>query len=200
MKINQKDLVAGAFFILMAVIGLWLNLEHNMGTARRMGPGYMPWLTFWALIILAFLVIVNAFTGEAEKLTRWTGQEIWSVIAGVAVGFAVWWAARSLGGVFALGYNAVGFGLLAGFLVAAVAPGWRYLALICACMCVFALMLEKLGFFLALTGTIVMSCFAEREHLRKPAGILGTVVFLLVLCWFVFIYELDIRVNLWPQL
>jgi len=25
-------------------------------------------------------------------------------------------------------------------------------------------------------------------------------VFLLIMCWWVFIYELDIRVNLWPQI
>jgi hypothetical protein len=46
MKINTKDLLSAALLISLALIGLWLNTDHTMGTARRMGPGYMPWLSF----------------------------------------------------------------------------------------------------------------------------------------------------------
>jgi hypothetical protein len=50
MKINAKDVASGAFLILIAVIGLWLNQEHALGTALRMGPGYMPMLVFWGSV------------------------------------------------------------------------------------------------------------------------------------------------------
>lgn len=266
MKINHRDVVAGLFLVLMAAIGLWLNQDHNLGSARRMGPGYMPWMVFLLLAGLGALVIFLSFGKRGERvevaapegldvarilavvmfaaaggvlwltqsggvradkvitftllagataagaialwirspqnegsLRAWTLGELGAFLGGIAVGFAVWYMLRGTPGFIGQGYNALGIAVLAGFLVTSIPRGWRCLALICAAMCVFALTLERLGFFIALTGTILVSCLAEREHLRKPLGILGTIVFLLLLCWFVFIYELDIRVNLWPQ-
>lgn len=200
MKINEKDLVSGLFLILIAAIGLWLNQDHTMGTARRMGPGYMPWMVFWLQIALGAGAVLIGIFGNGEKLLRWTGQEIISFFAGIAAGFAVFYILKPMPGFFGQTYNAVGTAMMIGFLVLCISPGWRLFGLINASMCLFGLLLEKMGFFAALTGIIIMSCLAEREHLKKPVGILGTVAFLLVLCWFVFIKELDIRVNLWPQL
>jgi hypothetical protein len=48
----------------------------------------------------------------------------------------------------------------------------------------------------ALTATIVISAFADRDH--RPLGVALMTVFLLALCWWVFISQLDIRVNMWP--
>ena len=200
MKINEKDLMSGLFLILIAAVGLWLNQEHTLGSARRMGPGYMPLMVFWLQIALGAMVLLFSIFSDGEKLDRWTGSETASFIGGIAVGTAVWWVLKSSGGFFSQTYNAVGTGMLAGFLVLSLPQGWRMLGLINASMCLFGLLLEKMGFFAALVGIIIMSCLAEREHLKKPVGILGCTVFLLVMCWFVFIKQLDIRVNLWPQL
>ncbi|MCA3364441.1 MAG: hypothetical protein INF79_02360, partial [Roseomonas sp.] len=57
MKLNTKDLLSAGLFIGLAAIGLWLNQDHNLGTARRMGPGYMPMLVFWLQIILGGMVL-----------------------------------------------------------------------------------------------------------------------------------------------
>ncbi len=269
MKINQRDVVAGVFLVLLAAIGMWLNTDHSMGTARRMGPGYMPWMVFALQALLGALVIFVSF-GKREAvggapgdlpqgvdvarilavliaaagvwvfllgeigptwswdnatmftlfggamiagaialwvrgpetegtLQRWTTGEVASFVAGLAVGFGVWWAIRGTPGFIGTGYNAIGISMLAGFLVLSIPPGWRFLGLICACMCIFGLTLERLGFYISLVCLIVVSCLAERDHLRRPLGVLGLTTFLLVLCWFVFIHELDIRVNLWPN-
>ena len=200
MKINEKDLVSGLFLILMAAIGLYLNLDHTMGTPRRMGPGYMPWMVFCLQLGLGAGAVLIGLFGDGEKLTRWNNQEVLTFVLGIAIGFAVWWVLRTTPGFFGQTYNAVGTGMLAGFVVLSWAPGWRFLGLINASMCLFGLLLEKMGFFAALVGIIVVACVAEREHLNKPLGILGTTVFLLVMCWVIFINRLDIRVNLWPQL
>jgi len=266
MKINHRDIVAGLFLVLMAAIGLWLNQDHSMGSARRMGPGYMPWMVFLLQAGLGAMVIFLSFGKRGQKvgvaapegvdvvrilsvvmfaaavgvlwlaqsggvradkvvtftllsgataagaialwirspenegsLKSWTPAELGSFLGGIAVGFGVWYMLRGGAGFVGQGYNAVGLGMLAGFLVLAIPPGWRFLGLICACMCIFGLTLERLGFYIALVGTIVLACIADRDHLRKPLGILGLTAFLLALCWFVFIRELDIRVNLWPQ-
>ena len=52
---------------------------------------------------------------------------------------------------------------------------------------------------LALIATIILSAMAEPEHRQRPLGVLGMAVFLLALCWWVFIKQLDIRVAVWPQ-
>lgn len=268
MKVSQRDVASGLFLVFLAGLGMWLNMDHTMGTARRMGPGYMPWMVFVLQALLGALVIFTSFTkrspgdapqltegmnvakilavlsvvaglwiflqgeinppfqwdnatmfalfglamlaggiglwvggtGDSEALDRWTQTEVASFALGIAAGFGTWWVLRTSDSWFGQTYNAVGTGMLVGFVVVAWAPGWRFFGLINASMCLFGLLLEKMGFFVALTGIILMACVAEREHLKRPVGILGTLVFLLVMCWVIFINRLDIRVNLWPQL
>lgn len=198
LRINTKDVVSGIFLILVALVGLYLNQDHSLGTARRMGPGYMPMLVFWLQAGLgAAVVLLGLFSGP-DPLEKWTGLDIGGLAGGVAAGWLAWKLAPLLGGFFGQTYNAVGLGILVGMLVISVSAGWRLLGLICAAIAVFGLLLEKGGFFAALTGTILVSAAAERTQTAK--GVAGLLVFLLVLCWWVFIHELDIRVNLWPQL
>jgi len=198
MKVNAKDIAAGVFLILVAVVGLWLNQDHNLGSARRMGPGYMPMLVFWLQVILGSLVLLLAMFNGPDPLQRWTGAESWSLVAAIGVGTAVMLLALSLGGGFAQNYAYVGLGALAGFLVLCYAAGWRLLGFICAAMCVFSLVLERGGLMLAIVGTVGVCALAEPHHRAKPIGVLGITIFLLALCWWVFISQLDIRVPVWP--
>jgi hypothetical protein len=73
---------------------------------------------------------------------------------------------------------------------------WRPVLFILAAMCAFALLLNKGGLLLAIAVTIAIASLADKTN--RPAGVLGLIVFLVVLCWFVFIKQLDIRVNVWP--
>ena len=198
MKINAKDIAASVFLLLVAVAGLWLNQDHALGTARRMGPGYMPMLVFWLEIFLAGLVLIAAFFNGPDPLKKWTGMESATLAIGVVVGVIIWKLSPLFGPYFSQTYNGVGLGMLAGFLVICWAQGWRLLGYICAAMCVFALLLEKGGLMLALIGTIVTAALAEPEHRAKPLGVLGITIFLLALCWWVFIKQLDIRVQVFP--
>ncbi len=197
LKINTKDVASGLFLVLIALIGLYLNQDHSLGTARRMGPGYMPMLVFWIQVALGAAVIFFGLFNGPDPLEKWTGLDMGTLAAGLAVGWIVWKVAPSIAPIFGQTYYAVGVGILAGMLVISISPGWRLLGLINAAMAVFGLLLDQVGFFAALTGTIIVSAAAERTQTLK--GTAGLLVFLLVLCWWVFIYELDIRVNLWPQ-
>jgi hypothetical protein len=198
MKINAKDVAAGVFLVLVAVAGLWLNQDHALGSARRMGPGYMPMLVFWLQIGLAAMVLLLAFFNGPDPLQRWTGIESATFALGIAVGVVVWKLSPLLGPYFSQTYNGVGLGMLAGFLVVTWAQGWRLIGYICAAMCIFALLLEKGGLMLAIIGTVGASALAEPGHREKPLGVLGITVFLLALCWWVFIRQLDIRVQVFP--
>jgi hypothetical protein len=198
MKLGAKDIASGVFLILVAAAGLYLNQDHALGSARRMGPGYMPMLVFWTQIALGAAVLLNGLINGPDPLQKWTGLETGTFALGIAVGVVVWQLSPMLGEYFAQTYAGVGLGCLAGFLVMAVAAGWRMLALILASMSVFALVLEKGGLMLAIVGTVLVGALAEPDHRARPLGILGITVFLLGLCWWVFIRELDIRVPVWP--
>lgn len=198
MKINAKDVASGAFLILIAIIGLWLNQEHALGTARRMGPGYMPMLVFWVQLGLGAAVLGLAFFNGPDPMEKWTGLDVSMLVLALIVGSVVMVIAPSLNSAFIGNYYALGLGLLAGFLVLCYAAGWRLLGFICAAMCVFSLLLEKGGLMVSLAATIGVSALAEPEHRARPLGVLGLTIFLLALCWWIFIKQLDIRVAVWP--
>ncbi len=146
MKLNARDIFSAAILIVIAVVGLWLNADHAMGTARRMGPGYMPWLTFALLGSIGVIVLLLGLFNGPDPLDRWA---------------------------------------------------WRELSLVLLAMCVFGLVLERGGLFVAIAATVGVSAVADRT--QKPIGVLGCMLFLIALCWWVFIHELDIRVAVWPQ-
>jgi hypothetical protein len=207
MKISEKDVASGLFFILAAVAGLYINggflgiglEQHSLGTARRMGPGYMPMLVFWVLLGFGVLTLVIGLFDGPDPLKRWTGVESAVFAASIVVGLVVGWLAPQINPAFESGYYDLGFGLLAGFATLCFSLGWRLMGCICAAMCAFCLLLDKGGLMLALVATIFIAAAAEPEHRRRPVGVLGLTVFLLALCWWVFIDRLDIRVNVWPQ-
>jgi putative tricarboxylic transport membrane protein len=55
----RKDVLAGLLFIGVAVLGLWLSRSYPIGTALRMGTGYVPRLLCWILLGLGGLVLVQ---------------------------------------------------------------------------------------------------------------------------------------------
>ncbi|WP_270936037.1 hypothetical protein [Falsiroseomonas oryzae] len=193
MKLNTKDLIGGGLLVLVAVVGLWLNQDHTLGTARRMGPGYMPMLSFWILLGLGAIVVLSGLFNGPDPLDKWTPLEIYAVPLGVVAFFIGYYLAGMVGFT---GWYPLGFGALAGCLAFSVAPGWRPLGLVHAGMAVFGLMLEQFGLMVSIVGCVIVASLADPTHRVK--GVLGMIVFLCVLCWFVFIRELDIRVPLWP--
>lgn len=193
MKLNTKDLIGGGILLAFAVAGYILNLDHTLGTARRMGPGYMPMLTFWLLGGLSIAVILLGLFNGPDPIAKWTKLEILAVPFAAVTILVVFVIAQRLG---APGWYPLGFGLLGGMLALSVAEGWRPLGLVHAGMAVFGLMLEQFGLMVSIAATVVVASLAETQHRVK--GVIGMVVFLCVLCWWVFIYELDIRVPLWP--
>jgi hypothetical protein len=199
MKLNAKDLASGVVLILIAAVGLWLNEDHALGSARRMGPGYMPMLVFWILLGLGALVLVFSLFNGPDPLQKWTGFESVMLVVATAAGIVAWWIAPYFGSFFTSGYNDIGLGMLVGFLVLCWAAGWRLIGYINAAMCAFSLLLEKGGLMIALIATILICALAEPEHRQRPLGVLGITIFLLALCWWVFIKQLDIRVAVWPN-
>jgi putative tricarboxylic transport membrane protein len=55
----RKDVLAGLLFIGVALAGLWLSRDYPIGTALRMGTGYVPRLLCWVLLGLGVVVLLQ---------------------------------------------------------------------------------------------------------------------------------------------
>src|SRR5438105_3868251 len=59
----RKDVLSGLLFIVIALLGLWLSRDYPIGTALRMGTGYVPRLLCWILLGLGVVVLVQGLRG-----------------------------------------------------------------------------------------------------------------------------------------
>src|SRR5437868_14669886 len=55
----RKDVLAGLLFVAVALLGLWISRDYPIGTALRMGTGYVPRLLCWILLALGTIVLVQ---------------------------------------------------------------------------------------------------------------------------------------------
>jgi hypothetical protein len=67
MTLLNKDVLAGALFIVVGAIGLWLGQDYTMGTAFRMGPGYFPRVLCGLLVLVGVFVAVKGFIAGGER-------------------------------------------------------------------------------------------------------------------------------------
>jgi putative tricarboxylic transport membrane protein len=54
----RRDVLSGLMFAGVALFGLWLSRDYPIGTALRMGTGYVPRLLCWILLGLGVIVLV----------------------------------------------------------------------------------------------------------------------------------------------
>jgi len=57
--LRRKNVLAGLMFIVIAAIGLWTSRNYPIGTALRMGTGYVPRLLCWLLMGLGAIVLIQ---------------------------------------------------------------------------------------------------------------------------------------------
>jgi putative tricarboxylic transport membrane protein len=65
--LSRPDVMSGLMFITIAVIGLAVSWNYSIGTAVRMGTGYVPRLMLWVLLGLGALVLFIGLRGEDEE-------------------------------------------------------------------------------------------------------------------------------------
>lgn len=190
-KPSAQDIFAGIMLIALAAIGYWLNQDHALGTVRRMGPGYMPMLTFWILGGLGIAVLLGGVFGGPLPIGREAWREFVISLVAFASLFVMWVALGRPATIPALP--------LIVWLAAATLAGWKLrsnMLPILAAMAVFWFALERLGFVIATVGTVMVAGLAERPPRIERMG--ASALILLSLCYAVFIAGLDIRVPLLP--
>ena len=68
--LRRKDVLAGLLFIAVAVIGLWASRDYPIGTATRMGTGYVPRLLCWILLGLGLVIFVPGTAQHRQERCR----------------------------------------------------------------------------------------------------------------------------------
>ena len=84
----KQDVAAGVIFVLTGVAGLWLGSEYDYGSARTMGPGYLPTLLCWGLIGLGAIIAIKGAVEHGEFVSSWRLRPLIFVLAAVGV-FAI---------------------------------------------------------------------------------------------------------------
>ncbi len=66
----RKNVLAGLLFIAVAAIGLWLSRNYPVGTALRMGTGYVPRLLCWFLGGIGVIIAIQGLWDDGEGSVR----------------------------------------------------------------------------------------------------------------------------------
>jgi len=61
---SVQDFLAGLLFVAFGVIGAWIAQNYPFGTAVRMGPGYLPVVLSWCMIVLGALIMGRSLVIE----------------------------------------------------------------------------------------------------------------------------------------
>ena len=73
--LGRKDVLAGLLFIAVAALGLWLSRDYPIGTALRMGTGYVPRLLCWLLLGLGAIILVQGLR-EAQDTRPMSSADV----------------------------------------------------------------------------------------------------------------------------
>ena len=64
----RADVLSGLLFIAVAVFGLWISRNYPVGTALRMGTGYVPRLLCWMLFGLGAIILAQGLRQPAPAV------------------------------------------------------------------------------------------------------------------------------------
>src|SRR5512139_668362 len=68
---QRQNVLGGVLLVAFGVLGLVLGASLDMGTARRMGPGFFPRILSWLLIAIGGAVAAQGALGsDGETATR----------------------------------------------------------------------------------------------------------------------------------
>jgi hypothetical protein len=82
-RLASKDLWSGAMFAGFGVLALLLGGDLRIGSAARMGPGYVPRLLAWSLIALGAAVALRGVITRTEPIAGLQWRPIALVTAGL---------------------------------------------------------------------------------------------------------------------
>lgn len=82
---GEVDLAAGLFLLVCAGLAWWFGQSLKVGTAFRMGPGFVPQLLWWTLGAFGALLVALGLLHRGPKLERWRVKPIVLILGAIVV-------------------------------------------------------------------------------------------------------------------
>jgi putative tricarboxylic transport membrane protein len=108
----RKNVLAGLMFIAIAALGLWLSRDYPIGTALRMGTGYVPRLLCWILMGLGAAILVQGLREKDAPPERTSWRQLMPIVVVTTSLIAFAFAIEQLGLVLSI-LLLVGIGTIA---------------------------------------------------------------------------------------
>ena len=83
--LTNRNALAGLMFVAIGALGLWLSRDYPVGTALRMGTGYVPRLLCWLLLALGVVVAVQGLIEKDVREDDPIGFAGWRAVAVVTL-------------------------------------------------------------------------------------------------------------------
>jgi hypothetical protein len=182
----RRDVLAGLMFIGVALFGLWLSRDYPIGTALRMGTGYVPRLLCWILLGLGTVVLVQGL--RAALASEASGQRGHSIVRAPDTRPEPGSSARAALASEASGQRGHSSGQ---------ASGWRPVVFVTASLVIFGLSIERLGLVLSILLLVGVGAVAARG--LRLVETLAAALVLIALSWGIFILGLGLTMPVWPE-
>jgi putative tricarboxylic transport membrane protein len=88
--LRRKDVLAGLLFVAVALIGLYVSRNYPIGTAVRMGTGYVPRLLCWLLLGFgAWILVQGFFETQSERAASPSATAAWRPLVFVTASLVI---------------------------------------------------------------------------------------------------------------
>lgn len=84
-RLLGKDFLSGVLFIAFGLAALWFGRNLPAGTAVRMGPGYVPHMLAYIMLVLGLIIAVVALYAGSEQVETPKWRPITMVTIGIVV-------------------------------------------------------------------------------------------------------------------
>ncbi|MFZ5783558.1 MAG: tripartite tricarboxylate transporter TctB family protein [Pseudomonadota bacterium] len=217
----SKDVLSGLMFIIFGMVALYFGQRLALGTAVRMGPGFVPRMLSFILLSLGGIIVLTTLFRTADRREK---ERYWLP---VGVGsLAVFILAMTPWGANFIATNILGPGsqqafkaMSVPFMVATLltidvvallllialfgrpgvaaddpveAPKWRPITMVTIGVVCFALLFERAGLVPALVVLILVASLGGEEF--KITEVIGNMIVLTILCTVVF--KLGLGMNI----
>ncbi|MDB5569736.1 MAG: tctB4 [Hyphomicrobiales bacterium] len=65
---HPQDFWSGALFMIVGLAALWFGRTYAFGTATRMGPGFLPTVLSWGLVLIGGFILLRGLVVQGPPI------------------------------------------------------------------------------------------------------------------------------------